>query len=280
MSVQPVGILWPYTPDELAAPGESAGLNYTVRVDSDGTEEDLYFGSGVLLGPLTSGRFYWVSGDDQESGSTLGGQGDLLLMLERTLNSNTGGVTWSITRTASGKVRFTTTGGNGTIRWSHANTTLRAEVFGWTQDDDSSAGADITSPNVAGGQWLPGKGPRRLNRRKISFASISATPSGTWRGAEFADALDLLELEFGLLDAAVSQEADAADTAPLNTFGKLWAQLRRGRPVRVVTDASADVDTYELVRLHAEAQEDPLERDDRNRLKYKVGALALVGVTA
>lgn len=277
-----VAILWPYRSDELAKAGAPTALSYTLRLwTSNGgvVEEDLTFDAEGS--DLAADRNYWVSGDDQADGSSYGGVGDLVRLLEAALNTNSNGITFTVTRNSDGTLNVTTDAGTAMILWAHANTTLAAEPFGFVGSYPAISSDDFDSPNVAGGQFLPGKSFRTDHPAELAHVAIGETASGEWRGAEYADALTIRDVSFGLLARERGPVAYAELTQPANTFGHLWRRLRRGRPCRVYDDASAMTSSdYTLYRLRADSQSDPLQRDGRNRLRYEVTGLGLVEVSA
>lgn len=278
-----VAIAWPYRPEDLARDGATSALNYTLRVfTSNGvaSTDDVTFDFDGA--DFVSGRNYWVSGDGQADSSGYGGVGDLCVALKAALDSTPNGITFTVVRNADGTLNITTDVGTFQILWGHANTTLRAEVFGFEASTYPLVSSDdVDSPNVAGGCFLPGKSFRSDHVAELAHVAIGETASGAWRGAEWADALSVRDLSFGLLARERGPVAYAATTQPLNTFGHLWRQLRRGRPCRVYDDATAFTSSdYVVYRLRADSQSDPLQRDGRNRLRYEVTNLGLVEVSA
>lgn len=276
-----VAILWPYRAGDLAKDGAAEALNYTLRVfTSNGvtaTEDVTFDMSGA---DFVSGRNYWVSGDGQADSADYGGTGDLLVALKAALDSTTTGITFTVTRNTDGTLNITTDVGTFQILWGHANTTLRAEVFGFTETTYPAISSDdVDSPNVAGGQFLPGKGYRTDHVAEVAHVAIGETASGEWRGAEWADALSVRDVSFGLLARERGPVAYAEATQPLNTFGSLWRRLRRGLACRLYDDSTAFTSSdYTVYRLRSDSQQDPLQRDGRNRLRYEVTGVGLVEV--
>jgi len=259
MTIAQDGILWPL---------RFAATSYVLRVTANAVTEDLTFPS---TGSLTTTRNHYMSGDNQADASTDGGQGDLFVMLENTLNSHSQTVGFIIADTTgdgSNQVKITCDV-DFTILWTHANTTLDAVGAYWGFDvtgDDASTAQAFTVTNQTQGIWFPNQTRSEDSRDRQPYVGATARSiSGLQRTSRLATPKKEREISYRLLDKGKALEEYEAATEPTGSFEKAWVDaLSLGRRFRFYEDmTSRSASSYSVYRSRSMA--DPLDRDELGR---------------
>lgn len=256
-------LLWPIRFD---------AATYILRVTSGANTDDLVF---PHVGSLTVGRNYWLSGDSQiDADGGVGGNGDLVAMLQGCLNTNTGGLTYAVTVSDPSRnvlaVTKTAGVGNFSILWSHINTTLDESIFGFTNAATAS-GTSAVAPNQTRGVWAPEKHVARDSRdRQPIVGGVVAAISGASRGSQIAVPKKEREVSWALLPPGKALTEYALATEPTGAFEYAWVNgLAMGRSCRLYLDASSRTSvSYGLYRTRD--LEDPLERSEQHITKWSV----------
>lgn len=250
-------ILWPVRREDLARTTDAA--TYTLRVTVNGVTANLTF---PATGALTAGRNYWMSGDAQADASTLGGVGDAVALLRACLASHSQAPTVSIAVSATGVLTITSSLAM-TILWSHANTTLSALPFGWTQVDTASA-TTLAAPNQAWGWYALDRDWSDDSRWQQPIARVAvASLSGLVRVSRFG--LPARTRSLALIQATQTgiMREYAPATRPRGTFEDLWLYAASlGRELRLYDDAASRTSSsYTLAVLAPDVADQPHERD-------------------
>jgi hypothetical protein len=250
-------ILWPVRREDLARTTEAA--TYTLRVTVNGVTANLTF---PATGALAAGRNYWMSGDAQADASTLGGVGDTVALLRACLASHSQAPTVSIAVSATGVLTITSSLAM-TILWSHANTTLSALPFGWTQVDTASS-TTLAAPNQAWGWYALDRPWSDDTRWQQPIARVArASLSGLVRVSRFGLPARMRTLTLVQADQANTLREYAAATRPRGTFEDLWLDgASLGRELRIYDDAATRTSSsYTLGLLAPDVADQPHERD-------------------
>lgn len=253
----------------LLYPIRFSATSYVVRVTTNATTENLTFPSS---GSLTTTRNYWMSGDDQADGDGgVGGIGDLVAMLEATLNTNSAGRTYTVTLSATNIITVAVNSGTFQILWSHASTTLDETIFGFASGVDTSAATSTTAPNQTQGVWAPER-PIAIDSRDRQpvVGGVMPAISGLSRTARMATPKAERDVSFTLLPQSKAlREYEDADE-PTGSFEEAWLSgISLGRPVRLYTDASSRTSTsYALYRTRD--LDDPLKRSEQYLVRWQV----------
>lgn len=135
-------ILWPIRFTETA---------YALKVTTGETEEVL------SLPTVVAGRNYWTVGDGQTDTAAHGGTGDLLLLFEQLLNTNSAGRTYTVTSDFAGYITVSVDSGTFILHWIHIDTTLDGRIFGYPGSVESDELGVAAAPYEARGWWAPGR---------------------------------------------------------------------------------------------------------------------------
>ena len=179
---------------------------------------------------------YYLSGD--------GSATDLVTILETALDSNTDGETYTVSLTGATQT-ITITADSASvfqILWSHANTTVAAEIFGWDSATDLTGANAYTAPSATQGAWLPLQPMRRDTGDESEVVGEAVvTGSGSAHGSSSGDTVYHRDITYDLLDPSVVKIADAVATGLYNTLERAWVTeaFGRGAPVRVYDDATS-----------------------------------------
>ena len=243
----PPAVLWPYRFD--ARP--------MLRASIDSTPEDVTLAT-------TPGVDYYMLCD--------GSPADLCVLLADALIAHSVGPTltlnlvdWRLVIEAGDAVQ---------LHWSHANTTLDPQVFGWTAAD-TAAGFTLTAPNEPGGLWRPGKPPEQdTGDRQLVVGGATTALSGRQRTSHFGRPFPQRDLTFGLIPPERAETQYASSSAPLGAYEAGWLEsLSYGRPLRYAPDETdLPTSTAYVLRMPTERR---IERDDRFPAQRYVVALDL-----
>ena len=241
---------------------------YALRVTTGSLTETLAFPAS---GALTLNRNYWMAGDDQADIADYGGTGDLVAMLEATLNLNAGGIGYTVTTDANGFITIAVNSGTFQIQWAHVSTTLDAAIFGFLNSADSPdpAASTDTSTRQARGIWAPRR-PFSRDSRALSplVGSIATSVSGLQRGGRLA--LAAAERDMGWAGVARERalEEFAFSAEPRGTFEYMWLNaIGRGWPFRVYENSSIrTLTSFGLYVTRDLAM--PMRRDTKWRVRW------------
>lgn len=215
---------------------------------------------------VTPGRYYWTTGDGQADGATSGGVGDLLALLQATINSHTESPNCTVSL-VDHRVVIAVPAGLINVLWVHANTTLDRSIFGFTATTGLVGSA--TGAHLPRGLWRPRhpvSEPDTRDRR-VSNGGISETLSGRYRVSDFGASVRERSLAFRLLNRAVALDEYAAAPEPFGTFEQAWESMRLGRPFRLYPDETQlGSSAYTLYRTRSLA--DPLSRDSQYSVRW------------
>lgn len=248
---------------------------YVVRVTINGVTEDLNFPAS---GTLTVGRDYWMTGDNLtdalETGSLVG-RGDVIQRLfQATLRSHSQGAGVTATLDLSTWTMRCATGGIAFIKilWSHANTTLDPEIFGYTSVADSDNAPTIYSPNRVLGPVLFGRAFADDSREYTPIVGGLATSlSGIVRSSVLTSTgKRRREVLFRyLLESVALDSGEGSNPATWTTVEFAWLYaISKGWPFRHYTQASdVAVPVYDVYR--SRSLEYPLSRDPDNILWWQ-----------
>lgn len=269
MSVEAPILYWPIV--WSAAP--------VLRVTTGATTEDLTLAATV-------GRYYWQVGGAADTDGGVGGVGDAIVALQTALNTNTGGGTYTVTRSASGYVTIACSAPGPTpvnfrLLLGHANTTLDPTLYGFTATSYPLGGASytVTSPYVAKGIWQPGQPPTVDSRdRQPIVGGVATAISGLARTARLATPRKTRSVRWEHLLQSLALDEYAASADPYGTAETMWREgLSYGRPVRYYELPTSAPTTHTLYRTRS--VRDPITRDEAYRVRWSV-ALDLQRVTA
>lgn len=237
-----------------------AAANPVIRVDT-GTQQD------ITLSVATD-TDYWMAGD----GDTY----DLTEILETRLNTNSDGLTFTVTL-SSRNILTVAADGAFQLLWTHVNTTVDPTVFGFTAADTPSATSAV-APDAAQGCWIPSvddahpRPPRRDSRRQpVVRGVVQSTISGLSRVYNLSGPADLGERRIQWHE--IKKEKVLTEYAPADApYGTLeWWWETGGaccRPVRYYPDKTNRA-TYFGARA-AELTRPWSEDESRIQLRYFV----------
>lgn len=249
---------------------------YNIKLTISGAPETLPFPAS---GSLTSGRYYWVTGDGSADTSTDGGVGDLITMLKTALDAHTSsGAGFTVSVSSAGYVTISHAS-SFQVHWDDAATTFDESIFGF--DDaatPSPAGTTTTSASVAKGWWLPGK-PVSEDTYDITpiVGRVQVSMSGLTRTANYATTPKASRRQtWELLYKEQCLDEFAPATGVNATWQQAWLQaIGIGYPYRYYSDATS-IAGPKLYRTTL--SEDPLERmSGPTALRYR---LTLSGLRA
>jgi hypothetical protein len=251
-------ILTPLLSTDLVQSGDSAALQYVLRVTSGASTANLNFPSS---GSLTSSRYYWTSGNSQADASTDGGVGDLVKMLQATLNTNTGGLTYTVTLDiANDRITISATGGNFSILWPHASTTLNHATFGFANSNTAS-GSSVSGTLLPRGIWRP-KVPYQRDSRdwQPKVGGLAIALSGKMRGSNLTSPKKERDIGFGLM--VESKVLDEYVASPDQVaFESHWLNsIQLGRALRLYDDEVDVTDSAEVRLYKARSFAKPVQR--------------------
>ena len=253
-------------------PVRFAATSYVLRVTSGATTENLTF---PATGSLTTTRNYYVSGDSQvDSDGSVGGVGDLVSLLELCLDSNTGGLGYTVTVSDKSRNVITVAAtGTFSILWAHGSTTLSPLVFGFAASNTASATSAV-APNQSQGVWAPQQlwtADTRDQQELVGATTESI--SGLMRSSRLATPKKVRDLEWELLlkDRILDEYTPATEPYGSAEYGWVnsWSY---GRPLRVYDDASSRTSaSYKLYRMR-QASRMPYARSERDgsRIRWAV----------
>jgi len=211
---------------------------------------------------VTTGRNYWLSGDDQGDASTDGGIGDLCKMLETTLNSHSlaaGGFT--VTITESNVITIAHASLTFLLGWNDpVSSTLDPLIFGFTRGSYSVV-SSVTAPNQSQGIWYTDTTRSTDTRdRQPVVGAVAETISGLTRASRLALGKKQRAVGWTLVPQAKSLEEYAAATEPTGAFESAWLNaISKGYGFRIYDDASSRTSSsYGLYRTRVMA--DPMVR--------------------
>ena len=236
-------------------PVRFADANPVIRIHPDsagaGTEQD------VTLS-VAANTSYYLSGDGQSD--------DLLEILRAALDSNSDGETYTVTlASATQTITIASASANEfDVLWTHANTTVDAEIFGFASSDLTGADS-YAAPSATQGAWLPLQEVKRDTGDDPQIVGQSlVTQGGLVHGSSSGDTIYHRDLTYDLLVPAVIKEADVVSSGLYNSLERAWVTeaLGRGNSVRVYDDATvrttSSFKTYQ-VRTYAQPWRDMFE---------------------
>ena len=232
-----------------------------------GTSETLRFPAATASpATLTENRDYWLSGD--ASIDDAGGNVDLAIVLQKALNANVNGVTYTVSIDAENLITIAASH-DFSIDWTNAATDLDATIFG-------ASAVAATVPPVASsetfgrratGIWSPGYPPWTDSRDQQPIAGgIARSASGLVRASYFGAMARERELSFDMLDKSktLQEYGDALDTE--GTLEDLWLSAGAlGRRLRYYADAS-DRTSFTTYRIRDPGH--PFRRSGVERLHW------------
>lgn len=239
-----------------------SSTSYVLRVEFDTAEEDLTFPATGSLDPAVD---YFFLGD--------GTAADLCEILADTVATHTGISACTVTLDVAGReleVDATGVSGSGLeILWSHANTTLDATIFGWTNTADSGLEDNVViSPNLPMGLIFMDRPVTTDSRpRQGTVGGTSRTVSGNTRTSRIAVPLKERGFTADLLLETLALDEYAPATEPYATFESMYVRaLFLGHSVHYIPDDS-DMTVYSVLKL-APPLRDMLSRDSRYFLRW------------
>lgn len=248
MAVNVPCILAPFRGAELAG-GATAG---TISVVVNAVRETLPF---PAAGALTLQRCYYVAGDDLADAATLGGQGDLIKMLEDAINAHGQAPALVLTQDGAGRLSATS-GAAVTVEGAHANTDVDLTVWGLDNDGDHVLGTAATDfPFRHRRGWYPGHHQSQDSREQAKLVGGIARPVN---GMPWAVVLPVgpkqRELGWMAIDPHLMLEDLAAVDAPWSALQTTWEEaIAMGMPWRFYQDTdtrtSSSFRVYELGEL-------------------------------
>jgi hypothetical protein len=231
------------------AAGAAAG---TISVVVNAVREALPF---PAAGALTLNRYYYVSGDGLADAATLGGQGDLIAMLQAALAAHSQAPVPVLTQDGAGFVSF----GAGTaitIEGAHVDTTVDLTIWGLDNLGDHILGPGSTpAPYKHRRGWYPGQYQAGDSRERGRIVGGVARPV---QGQPRAVALPLgpreRQLSWEVLDPHLIRTDDAAANAPWSAFETTWEEaVIPGYPLRfyqeTATRTGSSFNTYSLAEF-------------------------------
>jgi hypothetical protein len=269
MTAPNAAILWPV---------RFSATTYVLRVTTTfgvGVTEDLDF---PAAGTLTTGRNYWLAGDDQaDADGGVGGVGDLVKMLEDTLNTNSNGRTFTVTISATNRISISVDADEFQLLWAHANTTLDELVFGWTAANaPDPPDSEATAPNQTQGAWCPEVPISEDSRdQQPIVGAVARAISGAQRASRLAVPKKERDITFELLPSAKILSEYGPTTEPYGALETAWVEsISYGRPLRLYEDASVrTAASYTLYRTRD--LESPIARAAAYKVKWDA-ALRLI----
>lgn len=246
-----------------------SAASYVIRVTFNGTTDDIRFPvTGTDLDPTVDYFF-------MEDGSAI----DLCELLADAITSHGGGEidsTSVVIDPVSLELELTVTplAGDGIqILWSHANTTLDATIFGWTNDADSDLeDTTILSPNLPMGLiYLDRPVSVDSRSRQPLVGGISRSISGLTRASTFGTPRKERSLTANLLPETFALDEYAPSNTPYATFESMHVRAAGlGRTIHFIPDATLPLD---YIEMHlAPPLVDNLRRDDTYRLRWSWNA--------
>lgn len=140
--------------------------SYTIRVDTDGTVENLNF-------TPVANRDYFPTGEGEADDTN--GNGDGIDLLLDCLNGNGGGGVYSATVSNDGNLTITCTV-PFQILWDDVATTLDPAYFGFSVTSPAPAALTDTAPMNLRGLWVPDQGVHRTNwghRQTVGVSEVA-----------------------------------------------------------------------------------------------------------
>ena len=265
MSVPNVAILWPI---------KFEATSYVLRVTVGGVTSNLNFPAS---GSLTVGREYWISGDehtDSLDDDSATGAGDLLKMLQTTLDSHADASTFTVSIDTNGFVSVVSSSASFSILWTHASSTLDESIFGFESLDTTSA-TSCTSTRKPQGRWYPGRAITDDGRnRQPIVGGISRSLSNRTRVSRIALPSQERDLSIRQFAKEVALTEYVSETDPTGSFEYAWINaLSLGYPFRLYEDDSAiALASYNLYRMRDLS--DPLGRHERFRIWWDISLRA------
>ncbi|MBK6683991.1 MAG: hypothetical protein IPG45_05915 [Deltaproteobacteria bacterium] len=230
--------------------------SYVLRVLYNGVTENLTFS-------VTPNRFYWAVGDGQADAATLGGQGDLLRVLELCIETHSGAPSVTVTLDSNYRLRVAVAANTIQLLWSHASTTLDTAGIGGVNpfgySGDTSLAAAVVSASMPAGLWRaqrPIWNDGRPQRPMIGGAARTMT--GLVRVSDFGTMARERGIYFGRLPQTVVLNEYAPSTALYGTLEYAWHNaIGIGRPFRLYEDEgqlATGTSAYTLWRTTSKAR--------------------------
>lgn len=248
----------------LAWPVVFSASSYVLRVLYNGVTQDLTLN-------VTPNRFYWMVGDGQVDAATLGGQGDLLRVLELLIETHSGAPAVTVTLDANFRLRVAVAANTIQLLWSHANTTLDtaglggANPFGY--NGDTSLAAAVVSASMPQGLWRPQRPIWNDGRpQRPMIGGVGRSLAGGVRVSDFGQAARERSAFFGRLRQEQVLSEYAPSTALWGAFEFAWLNAwGLGRPWRLYEDEgqlATGSSAYTLWRTVSKAR--PYQRNAEN----------------
>lgn len=235
--------------------------SYVLRVDADAAgAEDLTFNSAAA-GNLDTTADYFMGGTGQAQ--------DILYLLKLCIEKHTAGITVDVYLDSNLKVQVDLVAGTSfQIHWSHSNTTLDPELFGFAYED-TGAVTTVTSDERPVGIWRPGL-PITVDDRPRDqiIGGVSMAISGKTRVSNFGTAERDRLLHWRNLAKSVVRE-EYADFVP-EAFQYAWRQsIGLGRSFRYYPDDLSLAWSRQATHYVA-ALDDPMKRSGPFNLRWDV----------
>ncbi len=251
-------------PNVLIAWGVRFGsTSYTLRVDVDGTAEDLTFPLVAFGASLSTTADYFLVDDQQKD--------DLCRLLEDTLSQHSLINVATVSLTSGWRVSVELKDGGTAIQllWSHVNTTLDGAVWGF--DADTAASGTVTAANLPQSIWRPQRAIWEDSRnRQPIVGGVARSISGQTRVIQIATPAKDRTISFWRIPKARILTEFTASTEPSGAFEYAWVNsISKGHTFRVYEDeADRDHDQFEAYRTRTLA--DPLRRNSDRQIHWNV----------
>lgn len=255
-------ILWALMGPTLVIGGGTTG---TISVTSGASTQVLTFPATGTLGPATP---YYMAGD--------GLANDLVTMLQASLNTFSGGPTFTVTQDGAGHLTITASG--ATQFAINPASTVDLTVYGldnvatWT----STLGVLTIAANAKGG-WFPGWMQEVDSLDTLPFiGGTSKTVAGVTRTVRIATTRKERDLGWKALDGGVVRDALAPVGGLYGTYERAWEEsIGYGYPFRFYPDTlNRTATTYSVYELREDPKGWPWTRRDDAILFWDVDLLA------
>lgn len=226
---------------------------------------------------VSVGANYFFSGD--------GGADDLCAILQTALNTNSNGVTFTVTISARNFITITASA-SSSILWADALTTVDETLFGFPAN--VGPGTSFTAPDQTKGVWIPSTSDAVTAVRgfltdskvePVTVGHLAEAIDGSCRGYDLSSSRGERSVSFHLIERAKILTALAASDEPYGALEYSWTQyMARGREVRVYDDrTSRTANSYRRCRMKNRGR--PWREMDVSRLKRYEVAFSMREVT-